>query len=233
MACACPPKRGPKWSKNGSKMTFPKNDTGPFGVSLEVFLARSEASLSCFDLRRAVCSTYPECAFQTMHALQWGPTVVYQKERNTPPLGRSQYRGLIGVREHSGSGVTASHRVPFRVPHAKRGTARGPREKVAGPSRPQDWRSPADSRPPRISRVAVAPLLPCPAALQPYPAPCPPSQTASTVPYLYLSLSLPGLDIRTELKGVCLSLFGLNLGLKPQYFAISRLWASGQSKRKI
>ena len=56
--------------KHGSKMTFSKNDTGPFGVSLEVFLARSEAPLSRFDLRRVVCSTYPQCAFQTLHALQ-------------------------------------------------------------------------------------------------------------------------------------------------------------------
>ena len=50
------------------KMTFSKN--GPFGVSLEVFLARSEAPLSCFGLRRVVCFTNSQCAFQTMHALQ-------------------------------------------------------------------------------------------------------------------------------------------------------------------
>ena len=34
------------------------------------FLARSEAPLSRFDLRRVVCFTYPQGAFQTMHALQ-------------------------------------------------------------------------------------------------------------------------------------------------------------------
>ena len=55
--------------KNGSKMTFSENDTGPLGVSLEVFLARSESPLSRFDLRRVVRFTYPQCAFQTMHAL--------------------------------------------------------------------------------------------------------------------------------------------------------------------
>ena len=78
-------KNGPKWVK----MTFSKKDTGPFGVSLEVFLARSQAPLSCFDLPRVVCFTYPQCAFQTMHALQkevngakW--CLLYQKERNTP-----------------------------------------------------------------------------------------------------------------------------------------------------
>ena len=40
--------------KNGSHMNFSKNDTGPFGVCLEVFLARSEALLSRFDLRRVL-----------------------------------------------------------------------------------------------------------------------------------------------------------------------------------
>ena len=48
LACACPPKRGRKWVK----MRLSKNDTGPLGVSLEVFLARSEADLSPYDLRR-------------------------------------------------------------------------------------------------------------------------------------------------------------------------------------
>ena len=52
------------------EMTFSKNDTGPFGVSLEVFVARSEAPSSRFDLRRGVCFTDPRCACHTMHALQ-------------------------------------------------------------------------------------------------------------------------------------------------------------------
>ena len=51
-------------------MTFSKNDTGPFGVPLEVVLAHSEASLSRFDLRRVVWFTYPQWAFQTVRALQ-------------------------------------------------------------------------------------------------------------------------------------------------------------------
>ena len=62
-----------KGVQNGSKwvkMAFFTNDTGPFGVSLEVFLARSEASLSRFDLHSVVWFTYPQCAFQTKHALQ-------------------------------------------------------------------------------------------------------------------------------------------------------------------
>ena len=70
-------------------MTFSKNDTGPFGVSLEVFLARSEAPLSRFDLRRVVCFTYPQCAFQTMHALQKevsGVKWCCTKRRETHPL---------------------------------------------------------------------------------------------------------------------------------------------------
>ena len=62
--------KGSKMVKTGSKMTFSRNDTGPFGVSLEVFLARSEAPLGRFDLSCVVCFTYPQCAFQTMHALQ-------------------------------------------------------------------------------------------------------------------------------------------------------------------
>ena len=40
------------------------------GVSVEVFLARYEAPLRRFDLRRVVCFTYPQCAFQTGHAVQ-------------------------------------------------------------------------------------------------------------------------------------------------------------------
>ena len=61
---------GSKMVQNGSKMIYSQNDTGPFGVSLEVFPARSEDSLSCFDLRRVEYFTYPQCAFQKMHALQ-------------------------------------------------------------------------------------------------------------------------------------------------------------------
>ena len=58
-----------KGIKNGQKWV--KNDfLQPFGVSLEVFLARSEATLSRFDVRLVVCFTYPQCAFQTLHALQ-------------------------------------------------------------------------------------------------------------------------------------------------------------------
>ena len=53
---------GPGWviSKRGpeTKMTFSKNNTGPFEVSLEVFLARSEALWRRFDLHRVVCFTY-------------------------------------------------------------------------------------------------------------------------------------------------------------------------------
>ena len=75
--------------KHGSKMTLSKNDTGSFGVSLEVFLACSEAPLSRFDLRRVVCFTYPQCAFQTMHALQKevnGVEWCCTKRRETHPL---------------------------------------------------------------------------------------------------------------------------------------------------
>ena len=78
-------KNGPKWVKT----TFSKNDTGPFGVSLEVFLARSEASLSRFDLRRVVCFTYSQCAFRTMHALQREVNAVkwyFTTKRETYPL---------------------------------------------------------------------------------------------------------------------------------------------------
>ena len=53
-----------------SKKTFPDTDTGPFEVSLEVGLARSEAPSSRFDLRRVVRFSYPQCAFQTTHAPQ-------------------------------------------------------------------------------------------------------------------------------------------------------------------
>ena len=49
-----PTGRGSKMVQNRSKMTFSKNDTRPFGVSLEVFLAHYEEPLSCFDLRRVV-----------------------------------------------------------------------------------------------------------------------------------------------------------------------------------
>ena len=48
----------------------PNNDSGPFGVSLEVFLPRSEARLSRFDLRRVLCFAYQQCAVQTMQAPQ-------------------------------------------------------------------------------------------------------------------------------------------------------------------
>ena len=82
-------KNGQKWVK----MTFSKNDTEPFGVSVEVFLARSEDSLSRFDLRRVVWFTDPQCAFQKIACPskggQWGQRVLYQKERNTPPSART------------------------------------------------------------------------------------------------------------------------------------------------
>ena len=70
-------------------MTFSKNDTGPLEVSLGVFLARSEAPLSRFDLRRVVCFTYPQCAFQRMHAVQKevnGVKLCCTKRRETHPL---------------------------------------------------------------------------------------------------------------------------------------------------
>ena len=51
-------------------MSLKMNDAGPFGVSLEVCLARSEASWSRFDLLRVVWFTDLQCTFQTMHALQ-------------------------------------------------------------------------------------------------------------------------------------------------------------------
>ena len=75
--------------KNGSKMIFSTNDTGPFEVSLEVFLTRSGASLSRFDLRPVVCFTYPQCVFQTLHALQKevnGVEWCCTKQRETNPL---------------------------------------------------------------------------------------------------------------------------------------------------
>ena len=62
--------KGFKMVQDGSKGTFAENGTVPFGVSLEVFLARSEAPVRRFDLRRVVRFTYPQCAFQTMSACQ-------------------------------------------------------------------------------------------------------------------------------------------------------------------
>ena len=90
-----------KGVKSGSQMTHSKNDTGPFGVSLAVFSARSEAPLSRFVLRRVVCFTYPQCTFQTMHALQKEVTGVKwrcTKRRKTPPSARSEYQVSIRVR---------------------------------------------------------------------------------------------------------------------------------------
>ena len=82
-------RKGVRNGQQGLIMTFSENDTGPFGVSLEVFSAPSEALLSRFDLRRVVRFTYPQYAFQTMHALQkevnavkWG----FTKKRETHPL---------------------------------------------------------------------------------------------------------------------------------------------------
>ena len=43
---------------------------GPFGVSVAVVLACSEALFSRFDLRCVVWFTDPQCAFQRVHALQ-------------------------------------------------------------------------------------------------------------------------------------------------------------------
>ena len=61
-----------------------KTDTGPFGMSLEVFLARSEAPVPCFDLRQVVCFAY-QCAFQTVHALEKKVDGVLPKgEKHTP-----------------------------------------------------------------------------------------------------------------------------------------------------
>ena len=69
---------------------FSENDTGPFGVSLKVFLARCEAPLSCFDLLHVVCLTYLQCTFQTMHALRKeevdGVKWCFTKKRETQPL---------------------------------------------------------------------------------------------------------------------------------------------------
>ena len=59
------------------------------GVSLEIFLARYEASLSRFDLCCVVYFTYPQCAFQTMDALQkkvHGVKSAFTKKRETHPL---------------------------------------------------------------------------------------------------------------------------------------------------
>ena len=76
-----------KWVKNDSK-----NDTGPFGV----FLARSEASLSRFDLRRVVWFTYPQCAFQTMHALPPTPTPTPTPSNNACPSKGGQWSIVKG-----------------------------------------------------------------------------------------------------------------------------------------
>ena len=74
----------------GKKMRFSKNDTGPFGVYSEVFLARFEAFPSCFDLRGVVWFTYAHTvALQTMHALQKEASGVKQcftKKSQTHPL---------------------------------------------------------------------------------------------------------------------------------------------------
>ena len=74
--------------KNGSKCLSPKMILDHL-ESPEVFLARSEASLSRFELRRVVCFTYPQCAFQTMRALQKddnGVKCSCTKRRETHPL---------------------------------------------------------------------------------------------------------------------------------------------------
>ena len=70
-------------------MNFPKSDTGPLGVSLEVFLARSDAFLSSFDLRRVASFTYAyNVPLKTMHALQkevnGSNGVLPKREKNTP-----------------------------------------------------------------------------------------------------------------------------------------------------
>ena len=46
------------------KMTFSGNDTGPLGVSLEVFLARSEAPWSRFDSVAWYLSLYHKVDFK-------------------------------------------------------------------------------------------------------------------------------------------------------------------------
>ena len=54
-----------------------------------MLLALSEAPLSPFDLRRVVWFTYPQCAFQTIHALQKevnGVKWCCTKRRETHPL---------------------------------------------------------------------------------------------------------------------------------------------------
>ena len=82
-----------KGIKNGQKWV--KNDfLQPFGVSLEVFLARSEAPLSRFDFRRVVSFTYPQRAFQTMHALQKGPNGVVPKREKPTPFSSVLVRSL-------------------------------------------------------------------------------------------------------------------------------------------
>ena len=78
-----------KGVQNGSKISFSKNDTGLFGVSLDVLLARSEAPLNRYDPHRVGCFTYPQCAFQTMYALQKevnGVKWCCTKRRETHPL---------------------------------------------------------------------------------------------------------------------------------------------------
>ena len=52
------------------------------------------------------------------------------------------------------------------------------------------------------------------------------AQSTIDNPYLSLSLSLslPELGIRTELKGVCLSIFGLNLTVFISLFSARTMW---------
>ena len=90
-------KKGSKRAQNGSKMTFSKNDTGPFGVFVEVFSARSEPfgppSCGMFHLPTMCISNN---AFLSKGG-QWGQIVFYQKPRSTSPSARS-YAFLIRVR---------------------------------------------------------------------------------------------------------------------------------------
>ena len=94
-------------------------------MSLEVFSACSGAPLRRFDLRRVVRFTYPQCAFQTMHALQkevsgvkWAaipaPGRTDDPPRYTPAAGRGGSRPSVGVYPQGAGGRGRGHRAEVR-----------------------------------------------------------------------------------------------------------------------
>ena len=91
--------KGTKMVQNGSKTNFSKNDTGPFGVSLEVFSADSEAPLSRFDLRLTHNVNFTQC-MPFKRRLMGSNGVVPKGEKHTPfsPALISSLDKGLGVR---------------------------------------------------------------------------------------------------------------------------------------